>query len=319
MSYQLRHDETPGDGLRRICQKQIELAIAIASGEREAKDTPVHETRKHLKKARAVLWLVRKEIGRGLSRQQDHCLRDVGRLISEIRDAEVRLQTVRQLQGVTRRQQRNTYQKLEEMLALELENFVVAFAEWHRQAIPMLKSVLDKIENWPVDQFTYKQLRRAVQTAYKRGRNSLAEAKKSPSTESFHVFRTEAKQLWYHLRILRPVNAVVLNNLIDDLNSLGELLGRAHDLGFLGERLRREHGRSEWQREGQQLLGVIEASQLDLQRGATELGERFYTERPRDFGARIAGWLDNWVSDKSPSLADALLNGPVSASATALT
>jgi CHAD domain-containing protein len=319
MSYQLRHNETPGDGLRRICRKQIELAIAIAAGKKEAKDTPVHETRKHLKKARAALWLVRKEIGRGLFRQQDHCLRDVGRLISEIRDSEVRLQTVQQLQGITRRHQRRNYQKLEQMLALELENFVAAFAEWHSQAIPMLKSVLDKTDNWAVDQFSCKQLRRAVQTAYKRGRNALAEAKKNPSTESFHLFRSEAKQLWYHLRILRPVNPVVLNNLTDELNSLGELLGRAHDLGFLGERLRTEHGRSEWQREGQQLLAVIETSQSDLQRGARELGERFYTEHPRDFGARFACWLDNWRADKSPSLADALVNGTVSVSTNAQT
>jgi CHAD domain-containing protein len=319
MSYQLRHNETPGDGLRRICRKQIELAIAIAAGKKEAKDTPVHETRKHLKKARAALWLVRKEIGRGLFRQQDHCLRDIGRLISEIRDSEVRLQTVQQLQGITRRHQRRNYQKLEQMLALELENFVAAFAEWHSQAIPMLKSVLDKTDNWAVDQFSYKQLRRAVQTAYKRGRNALAEAKKNPSTESFHLFRSEAKQLWYHLRILRPVNPVVLNNLTDELNSLGELLGRAHDLGFLGERLRTEHGRSEWQREGQQLLAVIETSQSDLQRGARELGERFYTEHPRDFGARLTCWLDNWRADKSPSLADALVNGTVSVSTSAQT
>src|SRR6266478_7412305 len=130
MRYQLRQDETPGDGLRRICRKQIELAIAIAAGEKEAKDTPVHETRKHLKKARAALRLVRKEIGRGLFRQQDHCLRDVARLISEIRDAEVRLQTVRQLQGITHRRGRAAYGKLEAMLTLELENFMAAFAEW---------------------------------------------------------------------------------------------------------------------------------------------------------------------------------------------
>src|SRR6201997_2348524 len=125
MSYQLRQSQTLGDNLRRICRKQIEGAIAIAKGEKESRDTPVHETRKHLKKTRAALWLVRKEIGRGLFRQQDHCLRDVGRLISDIRDAEVRLQTVRQLQGVARRQRRN-YQKVEEMLALELENFMAA-------------------------------------------------------------------------------------------------------------------------------------------------------------------------------------------------
>src|SRR5436853_4469074 len=102
MSYELRHDESLGDDLRRICRKQVELALAFARGEKETDDTAVHETRKHLKKTRAALRLVKKEIGRGLFKKQDHCLRDVGRLISDVRDAEVRLQTMRQLQGLTR-------------------------------------------------------------------------------------------------------------------------------------------------------------------------------------------------------------------------
>ncbi len=102
MSYELKHDQTLGDNLRRICRKQIEAAIAVAAGEKKSSDTPVHEVRKHLKKARAALRLIRKEIGHGLFREQDRCLRNVGRLTSEIRDAEVRLQTVRQLQGITR-------------------------------------------------------------------------------------------------------------------------------------------------------------------------------------------------------------------------
>src|SRR5215468_7696472 len=113
MSYELKHGQPLGDNLRRICRKQIEAAIAIATGERKAHDTPVHEMRKHLKKGRAALRLVRKEIGRGLFREQDRCLRDVGRLTSDIRDAEVRLQTVRQLEKATERHGRNAYGKLE--------------------------------------------------------------------------------------------------------------------------------------------------------------------------------------------------------------
>ena len=107
MGYELKHGQTLGDNLRRICRKQIEAAIAITTGEKKkVSDTPVHEMRKHLKKARAALRLVRKEIGHGLFREQDRCLRDVGRLTSEIRDAEVRLQTVRELQGATKRRRR---------------------------------------------------------------------------------------------------------------------------------------------------------------------------------------------------------------------
>jgi hypothetical protein len=51
---------------------------------------------------------------------------------------------------------------------------------------------------------------------------------------------------------------------------------------------------------------VIEISQGDLQRGAAELAERFFAERPRDFGARVASWLDDWTAANSPSLAEAL-------------
>jgi CHAD domain-containing protein len=307
MSYQLKHGQTLGDNLGRIYRKQIEGAIAITTGEKKAGDTPVHDVRKRLKKARAALRLVRKEIGHGLFREQDHCLRDVGRLTSEIRDAEVRLQTVRQLQGITQRRGRGAYAKLEGMLMLELENFMAAFAEWQTQAVPMLERAHANIDCWPPDQFNCKQLRCAVQRTYKGARKALALAEATPTVENFHQFRTRAKRLWYELRILRPINPVVLRNLSDDLRGLANLLGRAHDLSFLGDRLRGGDQKSEWEREGHKLLAVIEVSQEDLQRGAAELAEHFFAERPRDFGTRVASWLKSWENETAPSLVQAFV------------
>src|SRR5882672_2600451 len=307
MSYQLKHDQPLGDNLRRICRKQIEAASAITTGEKNASDSPVHEMRKHLKKARAALRLVRKEIGHGLFREQDRCLRDVGRLTSEIRDAEVRLQTVRQLQGITQRRGRGVYAKLEGMLILELENFMAAFAEWQTQAVPMLERADANIDCWPLDQFNCKQLRCPVQRTYKGARKALARAEAAPTTENFHRFRTRAKRLWYELRILRPINPVVLKNLSDDLRAMANLLGRAHDLSFLGDRLRCKDRQMAWEREGHKLLAIIEVSQEDLQRGAVELAEHFFAERPRDFGARVGGWLKDWENETAPSLAEALV------------
>jgi CHAD domain-containing protein len=146
-----------------------------------------------------------------------------------------------------------------------------------------------------------------VQASYKQARQALAEATANPSAENFHAFRTRAKTLWYQLRILRPVNPVVLKSLADDLRSLADLLGRAHDLSFLGARLRNEHGKSQWQREGHKLLAIIEVSQSDLQRGAAELAQHFFAERPRDFGSRVTSWLQEWESKSAHSLAEALV------------
>jgi hypothetical protein len=105
--------------------------------------------------------------------------------------------------------------------------------------------------------------------------------------------------------------------LSDDLRALGNLLGRAHDLSFLSDRLRRKDrstdGRirrgeqSAWEREGHKLLALIEVSQEDLQRGAAELAEHFFAERPRDFGARLASWVKDWENETSPSIPEALV------------
>src|SRR6476659_938000 len=97
MTYTLREDENLGDGIRRICCEQIEGALAASTKEQNDEGSPVHETRKHLKKARAALRLVSGEVERDRFRRENRRLRNVGRLVSEIRDAEVRLQTVKQL------------------------------------------------------------------------------------------------------------------------------------------------------------------------------------------------------------------------------
>jgi CHAD domain-containing protein len=260
-----------------------------------------------LKKTRAALRLVRKEIGRGLFREQDHCLRDVGRLISDVRDAEVRLQTVRQFARISKRRGQGSYTNLEEMLKFELENFVAASADWQVHAIGMLQYAHANTDHWALDHFSSKQLRRAVQARYSSARRTLACATANPTAENFHVFRRQAKILGYQMRILRPINPIVVKNLSEDLGALADLLGRAHDLNFLGERLRGEAGDSEWQREAQKLLSGIEASQRDLQRDAAELALHFFAERPRDLGSRLISWLKNWENRTSPSLAEALI------------
>lgn len=306
MSYELHSDETLGESLKRIFRKQIENAEAIVRGDKVSDDSPVHEVRKHLKKARGAMRLVRREIGRGLFRQQDHCLRDAGRLISEVRDAEVRLETVRDLQSIVRHQGRAAYRSVELALMMELESFMGAFADWQGQALPMLEKVRLATDHWALDHFDGRDLRCAVQSTYKCARDTLAHARNHPTVENFHEVRKQAKALWYHLRILRPVNRVVLKTVTDELKAVVDLLGRAHDLTFLGDRISADKGNGGWRREGDKLLAVIEVSQQDLQRGAADLAERFFAERPRDFGARVMSWLEEWHDSRPGSVAVAL-------------
>src|SRR5436305_7006197 len=264
MSLQWRRNQTLGANLQRICRKQVEGALEIVRGEKEPDDTPVHETRKHLKKARAALQMVSGEIGGPRFKKQDHCFRDIARLISDVRDAEVRLQTVRQLQEITRRTSQQTFRKTEELLLAELEHFMAAFAGWQKQAAPQLEKLQKEIEAWPAGNLDCKNIRCAVQRAYKSARHALACAKSKPTPENFHEFRSEAKRLLYQLRILRPINPLVIGVLIDDLDSVGQVFGRSHDLYFLGERLRRVDAQPSV-REPRELVAVSEAPAVKFQ------------------------------------------------------
>ena len=304
MSYQLRRNQDLDANLRRICRKQVENALEIVRGEKEANDTPVHETRKHLKKARAALQIASGELGRARFKEQDHRFRDIARLISDVRDAEVRLQTVRQLQEITRRTSQQTFRKTEELLFAELEHFMAAFAGWQKQAAPQLDKLREEIDAWPIENLDCKMLRRAVQRAYKSARDALDCAKAKPTPENFHEFRSEAKRLLYQLRLLRPINPVVIGALIDDLDSVAEVFGRSHDLYFLGERLRRDDGQAE---ETGELVAVIETSEVELQDRGVDLAERFFEERPRVFGHRLGTWLQQWLKGEAPTVADALV------------
>lgn len=310
MSYELRQDETVGDGIQRIVCRQVENAIRASSAEQNGKGSPVHETRKHLKKARSALRLASGEIERKVWKREDRSLSKVGQLISEVRDAEVRLQTVRQLREFSRGRKRS-FRETEELLAFELDSFLAAFSEWPEEAKQMLTQTLDRIRAWPLDDLRCGHLRKCVQKTYKRGRQALEAAIKKTSTKNLHAFRKRAKELGYQLRILRPLAPAVFQELNDELKAIGQYLGQVHDLAFVAERL---SSIGSVRKQGDRTLNaLIESREKELERTAIALGERFYAERPRQFARRISRYFAEWELTKArcPATGDrpaALLN-----------
>ncbi len=107
----LRHDEPLAAGLRRMAISQTELAIEQLStgvngdgarnigggagdGARPAEETAVHETRKALKRLRALLRLLEHELGPSVYARESAALRDVAARLSRARDAAVMLSTL---------------------------------------------------------------------------------------------------------------------------------------------------------------------------------------------------------------------------------
>ena len=293
MGYCLKLREPLWEGLQRVFREQIQSALKLCRHPAKERGVTVHEVRKHLKKLRAALRLTVGEVGKNRYAREDRCVRQIGRLVSDLRDAQVRVQTLIQLRDkAAKRSGENRFLRIEELLSLERESFSAAFAGWQKQAIPKLERVGDRLSKWPLAGISWKQICGTVAKTYKRGQRGLGKTIKKPDPENFHAWRKHVKDLWYQLRILRPLNRLVLEQISDDTEILGELLGREHDFNFLLARLEKERGDEVLRNELAQLQKLIRKRGKRLRRDALELGRRFYAESSKAFAKRISIFID---------------------------
>jgi CHAD domain-containing protein len=226
--------------------------------------------------------------------REDRRVRQIGKLVSDLRDAHVRLQTLIELRDDNPKR----FSQLENLLSIERESFSAAFAGWQKQAVPKLQALGNRLAQWPLDDLTWKNVCAAVAKSYRRGRNALDRALKKQNAKCMHAWRKEVKQLWYQLRLLEPLNRTVLEKIAADAKTLGQLLGRDHDYAFLLERFDKNQDDPALDAERAQLEKLIRKRTHRLQRNATELGRRFYAEPPKAFAKRISIFIDDWVSKK---------------------
>ena len=299
MSYRLKSKERPSQELKRIFREEIGSAVRLCRHPAKERGVTVHETRKHLKKLRAALRLAAAEAGKDRHAREDRSLSQIAKLVSDLRDAHVRWQTFTRIrEDMHGHSAAHPFPKIEELLSMERESFSAAFAGWQKQAIPELEAAKKRLSGWPLDDTTWKEVCGAVAKSYRRGRNTLGDVVKKPSPETFHEWRKEVKRLWYQLRLLQPLNRVVLEKIAGDAKALGELLGLDHDFAFLLTRLDQEQNDSALQPEHAALQKLIRKRSWKLQRDATELGRRFYAEPPKAFAKRISIFMEDWKSKK---------------------
>jgi len=293
MSFCLKLREPLPQGLKRVFREQIDAALHCCQHPAKQRGVTVHEVRKHLKKLRAAMRLAVCAVGKTCHANEDRCVRKIGRLISDLRDAQVRLQTFHRLHDrAAKNSEQQFLPRTEELLVLERESFSAAFAGWQKEAIPQLEKVKTRLLAWPLDNLNWKQICKAVCKIYRRGQRALTKVIDDPEPENFHAWRKRVKDVWYQLRILQPLDRTVFEEMAQDADVLSELLGTEHDLNFLRLRLEKESGDEALAHELAELQKSIRKQCKRLRRDALELGRRFYAEPSKAFAKRISIFAD---------------------------
>lgn len=309
--HELRHygllaDETAEHGLKRIALGQLDLALELLHGESDVPaEEAVHETRKALKRARALLRLLEGELGSGRTARERTVLRDAARRLAGARDAEVMVST---LDALVRRHPRKLGRRrglveLQAHLHRERDTAVAqtlgdASSAARAQVAHELEALRARVAKWELaDRSADKLVEPGLERIYRAGRAHRARASRSSPRRkpdrTLHEWRKHVKDLRYAAEILdvrdppdarsRGRNAKLARR----ADALGELLGEEHDLALLRARVRKHKPLQRRKRTRRLLLRTIARRRADLRERALRAGKRLYERKPRRFVRRV--------------------------------
>ena len=291
-------DEPLPQGLQRISLGLLSRAIVdLRPNEDRSFDDGVHSARKKMKRLRAMLRLVRDDIGYRPYREENVVLRDTARTLSSVRDAWVLVATLRTL--------RSTYADLldEETFAAP-DAWLLARREEQRRmvtrpmvthAICSLGAARSRFAKYPIEQAIsddYAAIAGGIERVYRRGHRGLARAAATRTVEDLHEWRKRVKYLRYQMEALTPMYPTLIAPTAKSLNELGEFLGYDHDLAGLAKTILEHPDSCRDDRERWMLVALIHERRTSLQAQALSLGSALYVERPSSFVDRIGAYWE---------------------------
>jgi CHAD domain-containing protein len=297
--YHLKQGESVPDEVRRIVREELQSAAQQLSGHEPGKrDEAIHEARKSVKKIRAILRLVRPDLGE-LYPIENARLRDLGQKLSEFRDAAAILETFDELREKFREElgtvtlrpvrTRLVKEKNEHAQAADIEQVLARCAA-------SLRGTGRRLRTWPVIHDGFNAIAPGFEKIFRRGRKAMAAARKSDSDVDFHEWRKAVKYHWYHIRLLERSWTDVLQAYEKSLKDLETWLGDDHNLVVLRDRIKANPAAYGSPRTTATALDLIARYQKELRAKALSLGERVYLDKPVHFRHHMHGVWDAWRS-----------------------
>lgn len=203
--------------LREQLATDIDASIAVLALHTEPKPDQVHLLRSRVKRLRAMLRLLRNDMGERSWRRHDARLRALAQYYGELRDGDVLSQqyaaTLPRQDWPARRTR--LWQKL-------------ITKPTYRTAPHQLRKLLVELTAWPAAAVSNASIATALCGSYAQARRAWRQANKQGDDAHLHRLRIRAKRLLFQLRVLEPVMPSGKSQ--KWLDGLAELLGEQHDL-----------------------------------------------------------------------------------------
>jgi len=278
MGYQINLRGAVSRSIRRTYRRRLEkigrvLAKAGPDAER------IHEARTSVKKARALLRLLRHDLGASLFEAETAALREAGRALSTVRDAVVLVEALDGLTPEGSEEDRAALAPLRAALAARRDRCVERSDEEAARAARAVAGALERADEVVPAHHGWKALARGLDRAYRRTRDRAERAFTTGGDEDLHALRKAVKDLTYQARFLRPLDEPALRAEGAGFAQLGDLLGDDHDLAVLRAVASRP-GEDADPAARARLDALTAARRAELEREAQSLAERLLAEPP---------------------------------------
>jgi CHAD domain-containing protein len=293
--------ETLADELRHTALGQLDHAIRLLGAENGTAPAgnAVHETRKAIKRLRALMRLLRGQLGEKGFARENAVLRNAGLRLAGARDAEVRVITLDALieRHPKKLGRRKGVSRLRGQLVSEREQAMREAHEDHSaraEVLGELGALRERVEEWSFPrQEGIAIVEPGLRRIYRQGdrRRGRAARSKRDSARAMHQWRKRVKDLRYAAEMLGRTDP--LRRLARRADRLGELLGEDHDLAMLAEHLRApgENGHSHALQVSagtrKLLLKRIARQRRRLRKRVLSKGRRLYALKPKRFMRRV--------------------------------
>jgi CHAD domain-containing protein len=275
-------------GLSRRVSRELDAAIEILSGP-DVSDADIHEARKHIKKVRSIVKLLKASLG-GAAASANAQLRSVGQGLGRVRDAEAMIGTLDVLRGrysdvIGKLARRKVAQGLrgEQREARQSADDVA------RHAIGVLRRVRKSLPDRVKQAGGLRAVQPGLASVYKRCRSAVANLTEESDAVAFHDWRRRVKEHWYHVRLFEG-HRPALRSRTRSLRALETELGEDHNLAILNAALIASPRRFGDARTTNLVIGCIQKRQRALRKKALARGRRLFVAKPKKIEAAVAHW-----------------------------
>lgn len=263
-----------------------EILLALLQSGRDAA-AGVHEARKGCKQLRAWLRLLQPELGEETYAAQQGLYKQLSGELSASRDGWVRLQTWQQLQAQVPELQAETFSGITRLLTASAEQTAIPRTEpLLAQAVALEPHRFDS-RAWQLPAQA-RQLQPALKRLQKRFTKAQQRAADSGTDEDFHRFRKRTKDLYYVLKVCKPLLNKKAGPSIKALQKITDIQGDANDLAVLKDYLQNHQQTLKLpEKSAQQLYSQIESAQQRLQQQAQKRAKKWQSAKKHKKAVRL--------------------------------